>query len=149
MQRTYADAKHTRTWSGHLRARREQHGPAVAFLHMAVDIAGYHHERYDGKGYPDRLSSTEIPLAARIVAVTDVYDAFGAPVAPEAGVIICYYHTDYDRAVTWTNRSDSDQGSKAMSEFFERTFVELWIDRVSSDWLVVYQANGTIEYCSR
>ncbi len=51
------------------------HGSAVAFLQMAIDIARHHHERFDGNGYPDRLSGTEIPLSARLVAIADVYDA--------------------------------------------------------------------------
>lgn len=42
---------------------------------MAVDIARYHHEKVDGSGYPLGLKSTEIPLAARIVALVDVFDA--------------------------------------------------------------------------
>jgi putative two-component system response regulator len=45
------------------------------FLSMAVDIARYHHERFDGSGYPSGLSGLDIPLAARIVALADVYDA--------------------------------------------------------------------------
>jgi response regulator RpfG family c-di-GMP phosphodiesterase/serine/threonine protein kinase len=53
----------------------DQHGPSLGFLRMAVDITRHHHERWDGKGYPDRLSSTAIPLAARLVALADVYDA--------------------------------------------------------------------------
>jgi response regulator RpfG family c-di-GMP phosphodiesterase len=53
----------------------EHYGSAVAFLQMASDIARHHHERYDGTGYPDRLMGGDIPLAARIVAVGDVYDA--------------------------------------------------------------------------
>lgn len=44
-------------------------------LALAADIARWHHERWDGMGYPDRLRGEEIPLAARIVAVVDVYDA--------------------------------------------------------------------------
>ncbi|MFA5292218.1 MAG: HD domain-containing phosphohydrolase [Phycisphaerae bacterium] len=47
----------------------------ASFLQMAADIARYHHERFDGTGYPDGLKSQEIPLAARIVALADVYDA--------------------------------------------------------------------------
>jgi response regulator RpfG family c-di-GMP phosphodiesterase len=52
-----------------------QHGAAVSFLRMAADIARHHHERYDGTGYPDRLAGENIPLAARIVTLCDVYDA--------------------------------------------------------------------------
>jgi HD-GYP domain-containing protein (c-di-GMP phosphodiesterase class II) len=52
-----------------------QHGRALAFMQMAIDIARHHHERWDGTGYPDRLAGTAIPLAARLVAVADVYDA--------------------------------------------------------------------------
>lgn len=42
---------------------------------MAIDIAEGHHERFDGTGYPARRSGKAIPLAARIVAVADVFDA--------------------------------------------------------------------------
>jgi putative two-component system response regulator len=45
------------------------------FLNMAIDIARHHHERFDGSGYPDKLSGHSIPLAARIVALADVFDA--------------------------------------------------------------------------
>jgi PAS domain S-box-containing protein len=44
-------------------------------LAMAAEIALYHHERWDGTGYPYGLKETEIPLSARITAVADVYDA--------------------------------------------------------------------------
>ncbi|MFG6347244.1 MAG: HD domain-containing protein, partial [Lachnospiraceae bacterium] len=42
---------------------------------MAVDIARYHHENWDGTGYPYGLAGDEIPLSARIMAIVDVYDA--------------------------------------------------------------------------
>lgn len=45
------------------------------FLGEAINIARYHHERWDGTGYPERLKGEEIPLSARIVAVADVFDA--------------------------------------------------------------------------
>jgi diguanylate cyclase (GGDEF)-like protein len=49
--------------------------PGVSFLEQAADIARYHHERWDGTGYPVGLRGRAIPLAARIAAVADVYDA--------------------------------------------------------------------------
>lgn len=45
---------------------------------MAYDVAMYHHEKWNGKGYPMGLKGTEIPLSARIVAVADVFDAVSA-----------------------------------------------------------------------
>jgi putative two-component system response regulator len=49
--------------------------PEAKFLCMARDIARFHHEKFDGSGYPHGLSGEEIPLCARIVALADVYDA--------------------------------------------------------------------------
>jgi len=46
-----------------------------SFLKMALDITRYHHERWDGSGYPFGLKGEEIPLSARIVTIADVYDA--------------------------------------------------------------------------
>lgn len=46
-----------------------------SFLTVAAEIARYHHERYDGSGYMDGIKGREIPLAARITAVVDVFDA--------------------------------------------------------------------------
>jgi putative two-component system response regulator len=45
------------------------------FMDMAADIARYHHEKFDGTGYCEGLRGEEIPLAARIVSMADVYDA--------------------------------------------------------------------------
>ncbi len=58
-----------------LREIAREQGFSLAFLDMAADIARHHHERFDGEGYPDGLAGDEIPLAARIVAIADVYDA--------------------------------------------------------------------------
>jgi HD-GYP domain-containing protein (c-di-GMP phosphodiesterase class II) len=48
------------------------------FLEMAREIALCHHERWDGQGYPAGLAGEEIPLAARVVAIADVYDALSS-----------------------------------------------------------------------
>lgn len=46
-----------------------------SFINTGIEISRSHHEKWDGTGYPDGLQGTEIPLAARILAVADVYDA--------------------------------------------------------------------------
>lgn len=53
---------------------RDMRQPAP-FLAVAKEIAHWHHERWDGSGYPDGLSGAEIPLSARVTAVVDVFDA--------------------------------------------------------------------------
>ncbi|MGN0318207.1 MAG: HD-GYP domain-containing protein [Lachnospira sp.] len=45
------------------------------YVDMAVDIAQYHHEKWDGSGYMEGLRGTDIPLSARIMAIADVFDA--------------------------------------------------------------------------
>lgn len=47
----------------------------IALFQMAAEIALTHHERWDGKGYPNRLAGKDIPLSGRIVTVVDYYDA--------------------------------------------------------------------------
>ena len=42
---------------------------------MARNIAAYHHEKFNGKGYPENLVGKNIPLEARIFSIVDVYDA--------------------------------------------------------------------------
>ncbi len=49
------------------------------FYRYCYDICRHHHERWDGRGYPDHLSGGDIPLSAQIVAVADVYDALVSP----------------------------------------------------------------------
>ena len=50
-------------------------GPPVAFLALAKEIAHWHHEHWDGTGYPDALVGEAIPLSARLMALADVFDA--------------------------------------------------------------------------
>jgi len=69
-------------------------GSNVEFLNNARLFAGYHHERWDGKGYPRGLDRLNIPLHGRIMAVVDVYDAlvsrrpYKDPFTPEEAVRI-------------------------------------------------------------
>jgi len=55
-------------------AERDARKP-VPFLTLAKDIAHYHHEKWDGSGYPEGLAGEAIPLAARLMALADVFDA--------------------------------------------------------------------------
>lgn len=67
-------------------------GLSTQFLEVARDIVGCHHERWDGKGYPQRLAGEAIPLQARIMALADAYDALTSDRVYRSGVA-------HDRAV--------------------------------------------------
>lgn len=64
------------------------------YTEIAADIASYHHERWDGGGYPEGLAGEDIPVSARIMAVADVYDAlvservYKAAMPPEQALAI-------------------------------------------------------------
>ena len=59
-------------------AERDADQP-VAFLSLAKEIARWHHEKWDGSGYPDGLAGEDIPVSARIMALADVFDALISP----------------------------------------------------------------------
>lgn len=64
----------------------------ITLLKQSADVARHHHERYDGKGYPDGLKGTDIPLYARIITIADSYDVMNTNHAcrnslPEASII--------------------------------------------------------------
>jgi len=50
----------------------------ILYLAPALDIPYYHHEKWDGTGYPQGLKEEQIPLAARIFAIVDVWDALSS-----------------------------------------------------------------------
>ena len=50
-------------------------GLKLSFIRTAAEIAGTHHEKFDGSGYPKGLKGMEIPLSGRLMAIIDVYDA--------------------------------------------------------------------------
>ncbi|MCK4660766.1 MAG: diguanylate cyclase [Phycisphaerae bacterium] len=85
--------------------------PGVQFLEMAEQIAHYHHEWWDGAGYPCGLVGEQIPLAARILALADVYDALTTKrVYKEA--------FSHDRAVTIIVESSGTQFDPGIMEVF-------------------------------
>ncbi|MEZ5338607.1 MAG: cache domain-containing protein [bacterium] len=66
---------HTLIGANTIRAARQQMQVESGFLTMAEEIARSHHERWDGQGYVEMLKGRDIPAAARIFSVADVYDA--------------------------------------------------------------------------
>lgn len=61
-------------WEAIEAAERDADRPAE-YLRIAKEIARHHHEKWDGSGYPDGLAGTDIPLAARLMAIADAFDA--------------------------------------------------------------------------
>lgn len=49
------------------------------YIKMTIDVVSYHHEKWDGTGYPKGLKGNDIPLSARIMAIADVFDALVSP----------------------------------------------------------------------
>jgi len=66
---------HTTLGRDAIEQAERQLGVPVEFLRLAKEIAYSHQEKWDGTGYPQGLAGEEIPLAARLMAVADVYDA--------------------------------------------------------------------------
>ena len=78
--------------------------PEAHYLEEAINLATYHHERWDGRGYPTGLAGENIPLSARIMAVADVFDALvskrsykeGFPLDKAMNIIIEERGTHFD-----------------------------------------------------
>jgi putative two-component system response regulator len=71
----FAEMKRHTVLGAELLANAAARFPEAEYLQTAIKVARHHHERFDGTGYPDGLAGEAIPLAARIVAVADAFDA--------------------------------------------------------------------------
>ncbi|MBY0528270.1 MAG: protein kinase [Gemmataceae bacterium] len=117
---------HTTIGADTLQEVARQHGSAMAFLQMAIDIARHHHERFDGSGYPDRLTGDTIPLAARIVTVADVYDALRSR---------RIYKPPLSHAAAVQIMTEASQGQ------FDPALLEV-LPRCASRWEAIFRENG-------
>lgn len=99
-----------------------------AFCDYAYDIARHHHEKYDGKGYPDGLKGEEISIAAQIVSLVDVYDALTSKRVYKAA-----YKTDkaYQIIINGQSGSFSSKLLKAFSEVREE--FEMIVEKYCDD----------------
>ena len=67
--------KHTTAGKEIIESAMKLTGGESGYLKEALNLATYHHEKWDGTGYPNGMKGEEIPLSARIMAVSDVFDA--------------------------------------------------------------------------
>ncbi len=72
VMKTHAEIGANAIWEA---IQNEPDQDGLSFLHVAMEIAAHHHEKWDGSGYPKGLAGTDIPFAARIMALADVMDA--------------------------------------------------------------------------
>ncbi len=86
--------------------------PAKPFFKTARDIARNHHEKWDGSGYPDGLAGEGIPLAARVVAVADVFDALTS-------------RRPYKEP--WPFQKATDELIKCKGKHFDPSLVDAWV----------------------
>jgi putative two-component system response regulator len=83
-----------------------------SFLRYAREIAEFHHEKWDGSGYPDGLAGDEIPLSGRLMALADVYDALISK--------RCYKHA-------WTHEQAVDMIREGRGAHFDPRIVDVFL----------------------
>jgi HD-GYP domain-containing protein (c-di-GMP phosphodiesterase class II) len=88
------------------------------FLEKALDIPYNHHEKWDGTGYPRQLKGNQIPLAARVFAIIDVYDAL---------------RSDRPYRDAWTKEKALSYIEEQSGKHFDPKIVEAFIKLANSD----------------
>lgn len=99
----------------------EQIVQTMQFLQPALSVIRHHHERWDGAGYPDRLAGEDIPLAARIFAVADTFDAMTTDRPYRSGL-------GFEVAVEEIARCAGSQFDPGVVQEFLRVCDDLWRD---------------------
>ena len=106
-------------------------GRAIArdepLLQVAHAICRWHHERWDGNGYPDRLKGDEIPIAAQVVALADVYDALTSE--------RCYKHAyDHDTALRMILNGECGAFNPLLLDCLRESSEQLRTELTRSEW---------------
>ena len=106
-------------------------GQAIAqdepLLRVAHAICRWHHERWDGNGYPDRLKGDEIPIAAQVVALADVYDALTSE--------RCYKHAyDHDTALRMILNGECGAFNPLLLDCLQKSSEQLRTELTRSEW---------------
>jgi response regulator RpfG family c-di-GMP phosphodiesterase len=105
--------RHHAVTGGSVIKAMEEEAQGSGFLSLAKNIAYFHHERWDGKGYPFGLKGEAIPLEARIMAVADAYEEVTATIEPEKMLT-------HQQAVEWIVSSAGHQLDPMIVEVFVR-----------------------------
>ncbi len=109
---------HTILGAQALRTIHEQY-PQNVFINMGIEITRSHHERWDGRGYPEGLKGEAIPLSARILAVADIYDVLRSK--------RCYKQALSHENSCQTIKAESGKAfDPAVVEAFARLELEFW-----------------------
>lgn len=90
----------------------------IEFLRPALDIPYCHHEKWDGTGYPRRLKGEEIPLAARLFAIADVYDALTS---------------DRPYRPAWSRESTLEHIRSQAGSYFDPSLVRLFLEMMQEE----------------
>jgi len=102
-------------------------GSDKPLIQIAAQIAGGHHEKYDGSGYPRALQGEEIPLSARIVAISDVFDAL-------------YSSRVYKKA--WSIEEITRFFEDESNKHFDPKLAALFLENID-DFIAIYAENNT------
>jgi PAS domain S-box-containing protein len=94
----------------------------VEYLRPALDIPLYHHEKYDGTGYPHKLKGEEIPLAARIFSIADVWDALTFPRPYRSG-----------KEKVWSKERAINYLRMMKNKYFDPRMVELFLETIAGE----------------
>jgi len=98
-------------------------GSNKPLIQIAAQIAQYHHEKYDGTGYPKGIKGDEIPLSARVVAIVDVFDAL-------------YSETVYKK--NWTNEDIIEHFKKEKGKHFDPHLTDIFLENIET-FITIYE----------